>query len=138
MAFSRLNFRCLALAIGIEEAVIGGGDLKNDVAMGVVEREIGSQQVGFGRVDFSAASADVEDQVLDVKNGLEDAFRLAVEEFADESGRTQGDGERNGRQGGIKSAARNAQSGSLGFGCLPCNARLGLCSWARSISSASV
>ena len=94
------DFRCLALTFGVEEAVIGRGDLINDAAMGIIEREIGSQQVGFGRVDFPSTSADVEDQVLDMQNGLKDAFRLAVKELADESRVTEGDGECNRRHGG--------------------------------------
>src|SRR5580700_4696892 len=94
--------------------------------MGIVEREIRSQQVGFGRLDFSSASAEVEDQVLDVENGFKDAFRLAVKEFAEEGRVPEGNGKGNRRHGGIKSAAGDAESGSLRFGLLPRDACLGV------------
>jgi hypothetical protein len=106
----KAHFGGLTLAFGIEETVVGRGNLIDDAAMGVVEGQIRCQQVRLGHVNFSAAAAGVKHQILDVKYRLEDAFRLAVEEFADESRLAKRDRDGNRRHRGIQCAACNAQS----------------------------
>jgi len=51
--------------------------------MGVVELEVCDEQVGFGHIDGAAAFAPVEDQVIDVEGGDEEAFGLAIEVLAE-------------------------------------------------------
>jgi len=54
--------------------------------MGIVERKIGSEKLGFGRIDAPGTSAKIEDRVTEFQISLKFADLLPVEVFAKESG----------------------------------------------------
>jgi len=73
-----------ALALRVQQAVVRGGDLEDELAMGVIELEVGDEEVGLGDIDAAAAATEVKDKILDVKCRLEEADGLAMEAFADQ------------------------------------------------------
>ena len=104
----KIRFGGLALSFRVEQAIVRGGDLIDDAAMGIVESEIRCQEICFGGIDFSAASAAVEDKILDVEHRLEYAFCLAVVELTEEGRRPKGRRDGNRRDGGVQRTACDA------------------------------
>src|SRR6266403_1463324 len=67
------------LASGIQELVVGLLNSVNHVAVGVIEREVRCQGLGFGSVDSAGPRAEVKDRVIQIQHDLEVADGVTKE-----------------------------------------------------------
>ena len=114
----------LALTLGVEQAIVGRRHVEDELAMGVVEGQVGDEEIGFGHIDGSTAPAPVEDQIVDVQRRNEEAFRLATEVFRDQARFPHRCGHGYGGKRGVEGGFGDADRLGAGFGFLPGNARL--------------
>src|SRR6266404_3007308 len=114
------------LASGIQELVVGLLNSVNHVAVGVIEREVRCQGLGFGSVDSAGPRAEVKDGVIQIQHDLKVADCMMEETVREVSLVAVNPSECGCRYCGIELAARDTPRGGLRAGAFPSNARLGI------------
>src|SRR5258707_7534177 len=112
------------LASGIQELVVGLLNSVNHVAVGVIEREVCCQGLGFGSADSAGPRAEVKDRVIQIQYDLKVADGVTKETVRQVSLFAVNASQCGCRYCGIELAARDTPCGGLRAGAFPGNTRL--------------
>ena len=116
----------ILLARGIEQPVVRVRDLEDDLAVGVVEGEVGGKRLCASGVDSAGSPAEVEDHVRQIEREPGTPDVLALEIRPDQDLRTVGLRERSGSQRRVQLASRDAQCRRLRPRPFPRHASVGI------------